>query len=330
MGVYMGQTKVNDVSVRDRLNDAILSRLASAKVASTAFRLIFFAGAAAVAGVCQYTTWPVNSPPTTSQVVGICATIVVFLAAMVSILTDKDATSELDCAQRAMHAAEQLQERIDQSLRLWPDVETMVALHNSIMLMRDNLESACASAVVIDDLLSKMLTSVERTLPAAARFTYSDPWTICLYKAQETSQGSGRYELVLVEHLRAIKCEKSSARAWPEGKGVSGIAFTNASEIQIPDMTETSAVALYNSAGVGRQYDHDRYRSMVVVPILVRGMTRPWGVVAATSSNVGHFNHEFEDGLKPIEAIRAVSRYAALAVAMDRASPAVSSPSGQP
>lgn len=303
-------------AVRANLNDAISKKLHSVDVASKLSSSIFFAGAAAVAGICQYTTWPSGESPSVSQVVGISATAVVFLSALVSIMTNKDATAELQAAQKALAQAEALQDRVDDAVRFWPDVEAMVALHSTISLFRDQLESACISRIGLEDLLSSMLTLVERTLPAAAGFTYSDPWTICLYKANELESEPNRFKLDLVEHLRAVKCDKKDARSWPEGKGVSGIAFSNACEIQIPDMSETAAVALYNSAGVNRDYDFQRYRSMVVVPIHVQGLERPWGVVAATSARVGHFNHEHEDGLKPIEAIRALARYAALGVAL--------------
>lgn len=194
----------------------------------------------------------------------------------------------------------------------------MASLHNAKSLFRDQLESACVNSYSIEQILEGMVTLVKRTLPDAAGFTYSDTWTICLYRADEQAGKSDRYELKLVEHLRSIECDKSAARTWPEGKGVSGIAFSNASEIQIPDMSEPSALALYNSGENLRDYDSERYRSMVVVPILVQGLDRPWGVVAATSSYVGHFNNEDEDGLKPIEAIRALANYAALAVAIAR------------
>lgn len=303
-------------SARSKLNASIAARLKSVGMASKLSTLVFFAGAAAVAGVCQYTTWPNGAPPATSQVVGICATVVVFFSACLSIVSNKDVTSELEAAQKAMADAEYLQDRVDEAVRFWPDVEAMIALHTTISLFRDQMESACLSSVDQDTLLGSMLTLVERTLPAAAGFSYSDPWTICIYKANEVGVGTNRFQLDLIEHLRAVKCDKKDARSWPEGKGVSGIAFSNACEIQIPDMSETAAVALYNSAGVARDYDRLRYRSMVVVPIQVQGMARPWGVVAATSSRVGHFNHDDEDGLKPIEAIRALARYAALGVAL--------------
>lgn len=309
-------TRPESISLRELVNEAVVNRLKSSSFFSKLGRTIFVAGAAAVAGVCQYITWPDNTDPTVSQVVGICATIVVFLAALISIFADSDSGDQIRAAQEALFRAENLKERLEQVQLEFPDLESAASLQSATSLFRDHLESACAQSVNLEVFLSSMVTLVKRTLPDAARFTYGDPWTICLYRAQPMASEPGKYELRLVEHLRSIQCEKSEARIWPEGKGVSGVAFSNNAEMVIPDMMEASAQALYNSAGNGRSYDLDRYRSMAVVPISVQGLARPWGVVAATSSFVDHFDGNSDPGLQPVEAIRALAKYAALAVAI--------------
>ncbi len=306
-------------SVRGALNEITIARLRSVWRSTRLFRAIFFAFAAAIAGAAQFVTWEPTETPTTAQVVGICATVVVFLAALVAVISEKDSVREIELAQRAVGQAETLRERLEETARLWPNVDRMVALHQANSLFRDTLESACV-AMVGDErqLLSGMTTLVERQLPAAAGFSYADQWTICLYKALPAS-GDCRFELHLVEHLRAIKCDKSTARIWQEGKGVAGVAFSNASEIMIEDLASDAARAVFKPSGMERNYDDDRYRSMVAVPILVQGDARPWGIVAATSDTVGHFNPDAEQGLKPVEAIRSFAKYAALAVAMIQA-----------
>lgn len=310
--------KTEAASLRETVNSAVVKRLEKVSLSTKIGRSIFFAGAAFVAGICQYTTWPVNGSPSVSQVVGICATAVVFASALVSIFADGDAAGEIKAAQEALLRAENLEDRLEQLKWDYPDLESSAALQSAMSLFRDQLESACVEKVSLEDLLSSMVTLVKRTLPDAALFSHSDPWTICLYQAHEMEKEPGKYELRLVEHLRSIECSKTDARVWPEGKGVSGVAFSNEAEMVIPDMLEASAMALYNSAGKGRDYDGDRYRSMAVVPISVQGMDRPWGVVAATSSYVDHFDGDDERGLQPIEAVRALAKYAALAVAVHR------------
>ncbi len=303
-------------TLRASFDAVILSRLRSIRWGNILFKAIFFALAAAIAGIAQFVTWPEGASPTNAQVVGICATIGVFLAALVSIVSEKDATREIEIAQRLHAKAEEYRERYESTVRDWPDIERMIALHLVTVLFRDALEGACL-AMSGDErtLISSMTTLAERSLPAAAGFSYADEWTICVYAA-EPVEGDCRFQLRLVEHLRAIKCGKDTARVWPEGRGVAGIAFSNASEIVVADLTSETARAVFKPSGLEREYDDDRYRSMVAIPILVQGAERPWGIVTATSRANGHFNHEHEEGIKPIEAIRALADYAALAVAM--------------
>lgn len=89
-----GELRVN----RARLDKAISERLSSISLSRKLSQSIFFAGAAAVAGICQYVTWPDGSDPSAAQIVGIAATIVVFFAAVIAIVADKDADKELDAA----------------------------------------------------------------------------------------------------------------------------------------------------------------------------------------------------------------------------------------
>lgn len=306
-------------SIREALNAATIARLEAVWLGTRMYRAIFFALAAATAGAAQFITWGPTQSPTAAQVVGITATIVVFLAALISVFTERDAVREIEIAQRAVSRIEDLQDRLEENARLWPNVDRMVALHQATSLFRDHLESSCV-AMVGDErtLLSGMTTLVRRQLPAAADFSLADQWTICLYKAEQITADC-RFVLKLVEHLRALECSKGTAREWPEGIGVAGISFSNASEILIEDLTSDGARAIFKPAGMERIYDDDRYRSMVAVPIMVQGEAKPWGIVTATSDAVGHFNHDAEDGLKPVDAIRALAKYAALAVAMVQA-----------
>lgn len=300
------------------VDEAIIKRLAAAGRFARTLRVFFWTGAAAIAGICQYTTWPETGNPTTSQVVGIAATLVVFLFAVASIFGDKDVTDEVSSALKAQASAEASREELEETRRLWPDIERLVALFQVQSLFRDHAETAAATRMTDEaKLTSTMLTLVKRQLPAAAGLDYADMWTICLYRADQIA-GDCRFELRAVEHLRAIECDLKDARIWPEGQGVAGLALSTASEILIEDLQSGPARAIFKSSGTERDYDDERYRSIVAVPIYVQGASRPWGVVTGTSSRVGHFNHAHEDGLKNVDAIRAVARYSALLVAIAR------------
>jgi hypothetical protein len=166
-----------------------------------------------------------------------------------------------------------------------------------------------------ETLISNLTKISARTLVIAAGFSLADQYTVCVYRAEAAAEPN-RYELHLVEHIRAIDCEKGTARIWPEGKGVAGVAFSNASEILVADLSADGIRAVFQPDGLTRDYDDDRYRSIVAVPVHVEGNERPWGVVTATNDRPEHFNHLDQPGLKPEEAIRVLANYVALAVAV--------------
>lgn len=301
---------------RVELNARISARLRSAWTASKLLRGCFVAGGAALAGAAQFWTWPDGGNPSSAQIVGIGATVAVFLAAFISILTDKDASEELRLAHIAAAYAEDAQDKAEEISRLFPDIERMIALYNSTLLMRGALEHATV-AMVGDEthLVATLLKLADKQIAIAAGFNLSDQYTICVFQAAMGADGC-RYELQLVAHYRAIECAVTTARTWPEGQGVAGVAFSNSMEIIVGDLTQDSARAVFSAPGMQRSYDDDRYRSIVAVPVLVEGNAKPWGVVVATNDREGHFNHDQKPGLKPEEAIRALANYAALAVAM--------------
>ena len=254
--------------------------------------------------------------------------------ALYSAFLEKDAVEHLGLAQQAIGKAEEIaeagslkatemaerleqeRERVQSILDNLPDIERNIALYQSTKLMRDALEQSCVAMTGdIDALVGVLIKLSSRTLLVAAGFSLADQYTICVYKAVLRADDC-RYDLRLVEHLRAIECEKDTARTWPEGKGVAGVAFTNDREIVVADLSDESIRTVFQPSGLRRDYDDDRYQSIVAVPISVAGQERPWGVITATNDRPDHFNHNEEPGLKPEEAIRALANYAALAVAI--------------
>jgi hypothetical protein len=308
-------------ALREKLNTVTVSRLRAAWRASKYQRAIFIAGAAGTAGAAQFWTWPVGTSPTNAQVVGIVATFVVAIAAIGTIIGDRDASKEIAVAQDALKRAETSQERLDEILRLAPDTDRMIALHQATRLMRDAIEQSTVAMTGDEtNLVALLLTIAKQQLALAAGFNLADQYTMCVYKARPAADGC-RFELHLIEHDRAIPCDKESARVWPEGRGVAGIAFSKSAEIVVEDLATDDAKAIFSTPEreLRRDYDDDRYRSIVATPIKVVPDGRPWGMVVATIDRVGHFNHAQEQGLKPEQAIRALAGFAALAVAVIRA-----------
>jgi hypothetical protein len=303
---------------RAELHKATLSRLKGHSLFLKLFNSVLIAGAAAAAGIAQFLTWPEGTPPAPAQVVGITATAVVFLAAVVNHFGEKNTADEVAAAHSAQREAEVIQEKLNETFERLPDIDRILALVEAHRLMRDGLEGAVVGELEDEAKLAALMMRVaELPLLKAAGFRTGDLYTVSLYQARRAPDGC-RFELHLVEDLRALPCDRTEARVWPEGRGATGIAFSKAAEIIVPDLTNPTARSIFDSPDLHKNYDDDRYLSIVAVPIMVQGDTHPWGIVASTNDLPAHFNHLDEDGIKNEEAIRALAHYAALAVAIAR------------
>jgi hypothetical protein len=260
---------------------------------------------------------------------GMVAVVTVLLFGLIQIVSNLRSPDEIEVAQNAAREAEKIQERLQEVLSEYPNIDQMINLYTATRLMRDALEQACSATVPSEsEIVGKLLLVAETPILAAAGFGIDDLYTICIYQAVLEDDGV-RNQLKLVEHLRKIGCDKASARAWPEGRGVTGVAFSKAAEIVVPDLQSPTAQSIFGTSepALHRDYDLDRYASIVSVPIMVEGQPKPWGVVSATNDLIGHFNHEDEPSLKNEEAIRALAQYAALAVAVYRGCARAAGPS---
>ena len=193
----------------------------------------------------------------------------------------------------------------------------LVYLVQATNLMRGVIERAAGSGLDEDKLAGLILKACDRSLPIAMGFQQADQWTIGIYKASPLKDG--RYELVCIASKRAIECDASEARRWREGTGIAGVCFSINDEVVIPDLQAQGIRSVFGSAANEvRQYDAERYRSMVAVPINVGKDAQPWGVIAATNDRVDHFAATASNGLSNHEGARALAGMVALGVALSR------------
>jgi hypothetical protein len=281
------------------------------KLASRFVKAVFILFAATVAGVAQFAQIPQGQAPSTIQVVGIAATLVVFLGSIFVLISEEDASEELAAARRASEEVRNLEDE----LNVLPDYEAAIGrqiyLYQSMSVMRSALEHAVVTGDDLGNTVRSFVELTKRPLPVALGFEQSDRWTVCVYQAEAT--GTGRDRLVCVAHNRAIPSELSEARFWDEGVGVAGIAYANRQEVVVPNMQAAGLGTVFNIAAGARDYDEDRYRSVAVVPVRVDGREKPWGVVVATNDRYGHFNLEDELGAQTVEGIRLLAGMIALA-----------------
>ena len=311
--------------ISGQVTAAFLKRARRLKAASRFVQLILLVVGAAVAAIAQFAEFSPQGP-TTWQIVGIAASVVVALGAFFSGIVDDDASQELALAHRAVEEARNLQEQYQDLTRVEADFEKSIELYQVMQIARGVLEQSTQQpATTEDNLVITTLTACERSLRIAMGFAQADRWTICIYKA--IPQPSGPVMLECLAHHRAIKCDLTNARKWVAGTGIAGSAYANRDEVIIDDLQIPGLQAVFGTAAnSSKQDDSTLYRSMAAVPVMVTGMADPWGVVTATNDRPGHFSPNAGMGIEASEAVRALSAMVALAVACFRQPPRIPAP----
>jgi hypothetical protein len=195
--------------------------------------------------------------------------------------------------------------------RLNKQVTRGLELYVAVDAMRGAIEQSLGlPGITIDRVIQTCLAVACNSLLVAFDFGIEDTWTICVFQAKK-AQESDMATLHCIAHARKIQCELTDARTWQEGVGFAGVSYSMSNEIIIPDMLEQGTIF---KIGNPRPYDSDRYRSMVIVPIIVGPSKIRWGVAVVTSNRSYHFNNDPADGVRTSEPIRAIAAMTALAV----------------
>lgn len=306
--------------ISTKVSNAIISQARRFRRTSLFVKVALVSVASTIAAIAQFAQFPPEGP-TTWQIVGIASSLIVAIGGFFVIITEENAPTELALAQKAVEAARDAEAKYEVIDQLEDDLLRLVELYQAMGVMRSVIESLAAAAPIAEEeVAKKILKASERSLAIAMDFAQADQWTLGVYRA-EPGDEPNRAVLRCIAHKRAIECDTSEARVWKEGTGIAGVAYSNGDEIVVPDLQADGLSAVFGtSANVARPYDSDRYRSMVAVPIKVDGMSKPWGVVAATNDRVEHFNPPFGSGPKPDEGARTLAGMIALGIAVTRRS----------
>ncbi|WP_156397273.1 MULTISPECIES: hypothetical protein [unclassified Sphingomonas] len=300
--------------LKNRLSNARVKNARSVARASWWIKGAAVLGGAAIAGICQFTTWG-SGTPSSSSILGIAACVVVFAGGIYVLATEQDAAQAIEVADSAVEEVRAASARFDELDEFFEAYGRLIEIYQICLSMRGGIEQAVIGSPNIDQLVVTLFDLVSRQISIAAGFQQADRWTIGVYKAVP-SANPDRADLKCIAQERALKCELYEARMWPEGVGIAGIAYSNAREIVLPDLQAEGMQGVFGPKGHQRTYDAERYVSMVAVPIQVAGHAKPWGVVTATSDRAGHFAAASNPGIKTDEPIRAVAAFIGLAVAM--------------
>lgn len=278
-------------------------------------KLAMLVGGSLLAGVAQFVETGAKGF-STSQVVGIIGCALVFVGAIWSAFRESDSTDEIEAAYQLVNRAEDAEERFRAVSEVYEDMDRAANLlvANSQSL---NFLEVLASSNGMDevDLVEAIFEMVARHVALSMELTGSNEWTLCCYRAEP--KAGERTALHLIEHDRAIKCDKREARIWYDGVGVAGICYASAREIIVPNFQGDGVGSLFNIGKQQRPYDQSRYQSIIAVPINVGDDPHPWGVLTATSDTPSHFTLD-DDGLSYSEGARAMAKTIELAIALNR------------
>jgi hypothetical protein len=303
---------------------------AFAAYASTLFRLARFnklvliiGGAAAATIALAIDIAHANKEISTWTIVGLVGAGLVALGSIFDALKEADASRALVVASGALDAVHQRELELNELVNDG-DYDKAVTrglhLYNSMDVMRGAIEQSLdLTDIPATAIIQTCLTAASNSLLGAFDFGITDIWTICVYMAQPEIE-SGKIHLRCIAHHRKISCELSEARAWPEGVGVTGIAYSMNKEIIIKDMSSSDVAPMFDLRAMGRPYDKVRYASIVAVPIVIGSNPRPWGIAVAASDKAGHFSPEPSYGVATTEPARAIAAMSALAAKAAQAS----------
>jgi GAF domain-containing protein len=272
------------------ITQALMSRANVLESFTTVFKVTTLIGAFLIA-VAKGADWP---PSITYAAAG-----AVFVCAVLNLIADKGASISLASARLALDraiegeaAAENNKRKNDAAEQAYiAELERLSHFQAAREFFRAIFEDVITANGKLNevDVIDRILKQARRALFMAHGFEMSDFYTICVY--QRVVGENGRAELVCKANIRAIDCNLSQARSWPEGVGVAGAALAQRAEVVVPDLTAPELGSLYNLPLKNKE-DDKRYRSIVAEPILGDSSDELWGILIATSSKPGHFSLE--------------------------------------
>lgn len=301
---------------------ALSKRLVSG---SRVLKIIFNIVGAAMAALGSLALDEWNWPLSPAALLVIVGTISVAVGAIYDLMTTEPPIEALDKARKAVDLAKQSNSKNAEAYRelasLTEISSKLTSLYFSAMSCRGYIEQfSDAGHKGIESSIQQMLDSCAFDLRVALGMTSGDYWTVCVYRSEVGKEGR---ELRCIADDRAVKCELSNARRWPEGVGVGGVCLSRSEEVTIPDIYDPSVSSAFTAPeGMRSPHDQERYRSMSAVPIKIGNQPRPWGVVLATSSKPRHFDTLQDDEVDVQEGLRMIASFCALLISVhDRVIP---------
>lgn len=301
-------------TIAEEIRELIVTRGRRSAVASAIVKIVLIPTFACLAGVSQFADFK-GGNASTVQVVGIVGTVLVGVLSLIIGIFEKDSANEMAKASEALDAARELQRDLESVSFVFREIDRTVQYISAASLARAVIERLLVSPTgSLEAWVTAMLAASERNMRVAMGFQMSHRWTLTVYRAEAAAAGVGHLRPIATS--RALPCALADARIWDMGTGVVGAAFTNRSEVVLPDLSKPGLKELFGTkANRTKPDDLDVYRSMAAMPVHLDGHDTPWGVVVATSDQTNHFNVEDDATMRPDMVVKEVAGLVALLVA---------------
>lgn len=274
---------------------------------------------ALLAGVGQFIP-PATTGVAWNMVVGLIGVGLAFAGGLVTFRIDKEAPAALDEARKAVEAAQESTREAEnfrsniiveltKLKRQDKQTRQLVALSK---ILREGVEQALTSRhrPIHEELQSLILTAY-RPFLACLHADAGERWTLTVYR-----EVNGLLKSVASCNVDRGE-EQLNLREWRSGEGYAGAAHAMDDEVILPDAQSHAVLSVLHVPKEKRNAaDSSRYRSIAAVPIRVTGISHPWGVVIATSDQVGRFDSNGGgEAAISTEAVRILSGFIALIAA---------------
>ena len=280
---------------------------------------------AGLAGGAQFLDTP-STGVAWNRVIGIIGILLAFFGGVWSNRADRHSAAALHHADEAVKETKAAQLSADafrsETRGQFEQIRRQDAQLRQLQSLTNILREGVESVIVGTDAdvhaeLRSLLLGAYRSLLASMRCEAGERWTVTIYQEEDGILRS------------AAACtvdrgeENAKVREWPIGQGFAGAAYVRAQEVVLADAQAPNVRALLNvPSDRSKPGDDAKYRSVAAVPVRVANQSKPWGVVIATSDQVGRFDaSDNGEAAMSAQAIRILAGMVALIVAAEIRAP---------
>lgn len=191
-----------------------------------------------------------------------------------------------------------------------------LALIHANRIMREALEQVLLVPAATPDTASHvMLHTALRYIIASIGFDADEEWAISVFQVQ------GEGDDALLRRIAVARAdrlnEQNDPRSWRRNEAFVGASWHSARDLIIENGSDPQVIQDYPiPQGKQRDYDSDRYRSMAAIPVRLGADQAIWGVVAASSNQIGRFRRDPGNRqVQTVDTVRAMARMVALMAA---------------